>query len=311
MEHYNEELNRLAQQLRRHQHLLAATGKLKEQRSALAGEVEQLKEQAYREELDVERLEGFSLSRVLLRLTGRLDEALEKEEAEACAAALKYDAKRRQLQELEQELKETQAELASLADCQRQYDDLLAQKQQALKTMNSYYAQRICALETSIAQLKAEEQELREAVSAAGAALRAAERVSNSLSSAGNWSTVDILGGGLISDVAKHSHLDRAQTELHELQRALARLHRELADVDIHAGLQVQVDGFLRFADYFFDGLFADWAVRSRIAAGQQQVQQTISAIHAVQRQLEDKLSRCRRQWGSCQQELDKLVREA
>ena len=33
--------------------------------------------------------------------------------------------------------------------------------------------------------------------------------------------------------------------------------------------MQVNVDGFLRFADYFFDGLFADWAVGDRISESQ------------------------------------------
>jgi len=35
--------------------------------------------------------------------------------------------------------------------------------------------------------------------------------------------------------------------------------------------MQVNVDGFLRFADYFFDGLFADWAVLDRINQSQEQ----------------------------------------
>ena len=35
---------------------------------------------------------------------------------------------------------------------------------------------------------------------------------------------------------------------------------------------QVNVDGFLRFADYFFDGLFADWAVGDRISESQTSV---------------------------------------
>ncbi len=49
----------------------------------------------------------------------------------------------------------------------------------------------------------------------------------------------------------------------------------ELADVTIHADMQVNIDGFLRFADYFFDGLFANWAVLDQIGHSQTQVQST------------------------------------
>ena len=36
------------------------------------------------------------------------------------------------------------------------------------------------------------------------------------------------------------------------------RFKTELADVEITADLQITVDGFLKFADFFFDGLFTD-----------------------------------------------------
>ena len=49
--------------------------------------------------------------------------------------------------------------------------------------------------------------------------------------------------------------------------------------------VQVNVDGFLRFADYFFDGIFADWAVMDRISQSQSQ---TLS----VKGQIEDALTR-------------------
>lgn len=311
MERYNRELQHLADQLQRHRHLQTVIEQLRQQRTVLTEEADLLKEQAYREELDVERLERLSLNRMFLRLTGRLEEAISKEEAESCAAALKYDAKRRQLKSIETQLQEAQQELNTLVGCQKKYDALLAEKQQALKTMNSYYADRICPMEAALAQLTAQERELREAVSAADAALRSADRVLDALSSAGNWSTVDILGGGIISDMAKHSHLDRAQQELNALQQTLSRLRRELADVDIYAEMQVQVDGFLRFADYFFDGLITDWAVKDRISRSKQQILNTKDTVRAVKTQLEDRLNRCRRQLREQQSELDDLVRKA
>ena len=44
----------------------------------------------------------------------------------------------------------------------------------------------------------------------------------------------------------------------------------------------MQVDGFLYFADYFFDGIFADLAVQNHIEEQQRQIQQLKQQIDAV-----------------------------
>ena len=79
-------------------------------------------------------------------------------------------------------------------------------------------------------------------------------------------------GGGIITHMAKHGHLDDAQANIMALQGMLRKFKTELADINIQANMQVNVDGFLRFADYFFDGLFADWAVGDRISESQSSV---------------------------------------
>jgi hypothetical protein len=72
--------------------------------------------------------------------------------------------------------------------------------------------------------------------------------------------------------MAKHEHLDNAQANVVALQGVLRRFKTELADINIQANMQVNVDGFLRFADYFFDGLFADWTVGEKIKESQYSV---------------------------------------
>ena len=54
------------------------------------------------------------------------------------------------------------------------------------------------------------------------------------------------------------------------------------ADVEITADLQVTVDSFLKFADFFFDGLFADWAVLDHINQAQSRVENTKGQIKRV-----------------------------
>ena len=89
----------------------------------------------------------------------------------------------------------------------------------------------------------------------------------------------------MISDIAKHSHLDKAQQLVNVLQSRLRAFKTELADVSIRADFQVNIDGFLHFADYFFDGIFVDIAVMNKI-------DNTLSRVHEVQYKLQSMLSR-------------------
>ena len=173
----------------------------------------------------------------------------------------------------------------------------------AIKATGSSDAERILQIEEQITAQKSHKKEIKEAISAGSRALSSAGSVLASLDSAEGWGTWDLFGGGLISDIAKHSHLDEAQSKVQNLQSELRRFKTELADVTINAEMQVSVDGFLRFADYFFDGLFADWAVMDKISKSKSSVQSTKSQIESV-------LSRLRNMEASADQTIRRLEAE-
>lgn len=311
MQEINAKLNELMEKLARRHKLAAQLEEMEAEVQTLRLETQELKEITYREQLDVDKLESFSLQKLWLQLTGQLDVQLEKEEAEACAAALKYDAKRQELEQLGAELLKCRQEYRSYDGCQKEYEFLLRLKAAKLKELNAYYADSICALEERIGFLTAQDKELREAQNAANGAMVHIRAINESLSSARNWSTADLLGGGLISDMAKHSHLDTAQQRIYALQSSLSQLRRELTDVHIDTEMNIQVDGFLRFADYFFDGLFADFAVRERINNAQAQVDRVANSVRTVQSRLERMRSACQSELNQKKAELDELVKKA
>ena len=128
-----------------------------------------------------------------------------------------------------------------------------------------------------------QKKEIREAVSAGQSALGTADSVLSELEDADGWNTWDLIGGGgIITHMAKHGHLDDAQEKVEQLQGKLRRFKTELADINIQADMQVNIDGFLRFADYFFDGLFADWAVGDKISESQSSVQEVKNQINSA-----------------------------
>lgn len=134
-------------------------------------------------------------------------------------------------------------------------------------------------------------QEIHEAIHAADDALDALRRAQSCLSSAGNWGILNLLGGGFLSTMFKHSKIDQAQAELEDARAALRRFRRELADLDRCAEIDLSIGDFLYFADYFFDGAIADWMVQSKIRRGEQQIRQAIAQVEEIRRQLWGMLS--------------------
>ncbi|MCH5271917.1 MAG: hypothetical protein J1E83_14450 [Lachnospiraceae bacterium] len=130
------------------------------------------------------------------------------------------------------------------------------------------------------------QREVNEAIQAASQALRSLQQAKESLKSAGNWGIWDMLGGGLISTFVKHSKMEDAERLVQQARSDLKRLQKELMDVDTVAEFHIETGDFLSFADYFFDGLIADWLVQSRINEAKRQVDSAIQKVEEVLRRL-------------------------
>ena len=311
MTYYDEQLQQLQAQMARSKQLEAMVKELRSQRDLLVAQVRELESIKLEEQADVDRLEGRSLSAFFYNVIGKMDEQLDKERQEAYAARVKYDAAARELEGVEADLRRYESELSALRGCEHRYDEVLKEKADAIKAAGGSNGEEILKLEERNAFLESQKKELQEAISAGNAALSTTQQVLSSLDSAEGWGTWDLFGGGLVADLAKHSHLDEAQGAIEQLQSQLRRFKTELADVTIQTDMQVNVDGFLRFADYFFDGLFADWAVLDKINQSQSQVQNTKSQIASVLSRLDSMMRTLEQEQVQIKSKLDTLVRDA
>ena len=311
MKFYDEQLQQLQDKISRKRQLEAKVSELRAQRSKLSGRARELESILLKEQTDVEKLEGRSLASFFYYVIGKSAEQINKEREEAYAAKVKYDAAARELAAVEEDLARSETELARLRNSEQQYASVLLEKAVAIKDAGGTTAEEILKLEERMAFLKTQNRELKEAVSAGNSALHTAKQVLSSLDSTEGWGTWDLIGGGLISDLAKHSHLDTAQGSIETLQSQLRRFKTELADVKISADTQVNVDGFLRFADYFFDGLFTDWTVLGKIHQSQEQVRSTRNQIEAVLSRLTGMQRAVEQEQVQLQNKLDTLVRDA
>ena len=95
-----------------------------------------------------------------------------------------------------------------------------------------------------------------------------------------------MLGGGLLSTFVKHAKMNDAEELVQQARGALRRFQKELMDVDNVPEFHIETGDFIAFADYFFDGLIADWLVQSRISDAKQQVDHAIRKVNDILGQL-------------------------
>lgn len=236
---------------------------------------------------DVEKLEHKSVASVFYSILGSLDEHVEKERREALAAKLGYEQAVKDLEDVKYQISKLSSERLDYIGCQKEYDHLYAQKKEKLIRENGEMAQRILELTDKLNLTKITLKETKEAISAGNEVLDSLNIVLSSLDSAEGWGTWDLLGGGLISDLAKHSHIDDAKAETENTQRLLRKFKTELTDIRISSDIVIETEGFAKFADFFFDGLIADWFMQSKINESQTSVERVISQVRSVIGKLE------------------------
>ena len=125
-------------------------------------------------------------------------------------------------------------------------------------------------------------REMQEAVQAGERALQSLYAARDKLGSARNWGIFDMLGGGFISDFVKHSKMNDAAALMEQAKSDIQRFQRELRDVQVSLDLRMEIGSFLSFADFFLDGLVADYMVQSKIADAREQVDDAINRIEKI-----------------------------
>lgn len=131
-----------------------------------------------------------------------------------------------------------------------------------------------------------ESKEIREAVISGEKALVSLKEAKSYLDSARNWGVVDIFGGDLFSGLMKHSNIDKASQAMDRAKHDLRDFQQELHDVHDLPDMHIDMGDFMTFADYFFDGFIVDFMVQSKINEARQQVNNAISRVEGILRQI-------------------------
>lgn len=308
MEEFDRKLRLFQEQMAQKNQLEARRRSLQKQRGPLEEKERALRRRLYAEQADVDRLNRRSLAALFYAVTGQKAERLAAEEREALEAAVRHDAAVRELESLDVDLRRTAEALCAVSGCERRYAETLEQKKQAIRTAGGANAERIGQLEDELSICTNVKREVEEAIRAGRQAHSVAESVLGALESAENWGTWDLVGGGLVTDFIKHDKIDGAQEQIEMLQVQLRRFSAELSDVKVFADMQVRADGFLRFADFFFDDFVSAWMVLDRVGRSKAQVEQVRQQLAEALKRLSAMLDETERAALRLRGELDALV---
>ena len=306
MDKQDNEIAKYRAEIARSEQLRARLESMSARREALAAREEALREAREEESGDVERLEGRSLARYIYSLTGSLEDRLERERMEARAAAVKHDAVRGELEDLDADIEESLEELRALSGCEERYEAAIEARAESLKAAGSPAGERLRMLERELEEVERRLRETDEAIRAGREAESAAMYAEGNLESASDWGTLDLFTDSVIVSLAKHSRVDEAQWQLERLRVAIRRFSTELDDVG--QVIDVQTGDFIGFADVFFDGFIFDLAMNSRIDSSLQSVRDTLTRIQGALGRLLRLREECEREHERLSAEYERLV---
>lgn len=275
-----------------HERLRQRLARAREAEEAARGAAARAREELATEEADVRSLESYSPARIWASLRGSREVDLEREKAEQQAAEYAVARAEAWLSSAHGEAERVGAELAALGDVAGRRDRALAAKEAWLRSVGGETGAELSRFAEQLASTRSALTEVREAAVAAELAAGRLDAARHKLRSAGDWATYDtFLGGGMFGDMMKYERMDEAQRLLHDADQALRHLSVELADVGMNAVVHgLAVDGLTQTFDVWFDNVFSDWSVRSRIADAVRGADSAAGVVHQVRTRLAHQL---------------------
>lgn len=123
-------------------------------------------------------------------------------------------------------------------------------------------------------------KEIDEAIEAGRKALQALDEAAEKLGSAKRWGIWDIVGGGLISSLVKHSRIDDARELLQQARNELESFSDELDDIQENLPeFDLEISDLVSTFDIVFDNVFADILVQEKVEETAREVDKTRTQV--------------------------------
>ena len=197
-----------------------------------------------KEQADVEKLEGVTVSSVFYTVIGQKDKKLEKEKAEAFDAEENFSEVRNQLDAINEEITKYERELRAVRGCDLRYDRLIPQIIDEIKAIDSPASKVIIDTVDSLTRIEDKLTALDEALALCTEALNNAKAAEKSLAISENYAQSLSLfnakhNAPLRSDIK--INLTQAQQTVDTLCRQIKRLDASLVGSQINFDINIEV----------------------------------------------------------------------
>ena len=242
------------------------------------------------------KLEAFSFVNLFREWSGKKDELIEQNMDRVAVSELKLIEAQLTCEDLQDEQIDLIQKFNAINETYiaQQLQQINEQKQQWFQQHAPEVANQLNSILQQELLCKQLVKEIEEAMEAGNMALSKLTDAGAALHEAHSYSTWDtFLGGGFIATALKHEKLNETNSTIHDAQMALQRFHNELLDVKEmrQDALVVDTDGFVLFTDYFFDNIFTDWSIHSKITTSMNQISRVQDDVANTIQELEQKLS--------------------
>ena len=258
--------------------------RLVDERDRAAERVDALRLEAQLQQEEADDWAGRGFMQLVLWLFTRLDERRDLESTQALAAAARLATAQTTLDSLEAAISEARDGRPARGNVVQALDAL---RTTWARVDPAGHAQAV-ALEQAAATAAALLVEFDEAIAAVDRCDSSAAAAEARLASARSWGTYDIIGGGFLASSIKKTKVQEALAAIDATTTGIATVRRELADIPqaiaVPSGLEMG-SGAWTF-DVWFDNIFSDLNMQSRIAEAADKVAHLRNALATTGSQL-------------------------
>lgn len=282
-------LKEAAAQVARVETLTERRKSLQEERARLIADLTHAEEALQKAQRMSSRLAGFSPHRLFYRLIGKLEETMKQTEAGLREARNKVEGLQHSLRQVEADLLHAERQLDSLYNARPTFNALLEQKARLIHETNRPEREQLQQIESRMVNIEKLLDEITQAIEAGNRARTALHKLDDILDSASAWGGLDIIGGGTLVSMLKHSRLNEAREAGRYAAATLEQFRKELMDaVNIQQNLLsgAHIGTIDQLGDILFDGILPDLWVQNKIETWQQQVRSLLTNLETTLRKL-------------------------
>lgn len=256
-------LDELAKEMAQRDYLVKKRKQIASALNAMSQEEIRLQSQVKKETNDYKKLEGLSIKKLLAMFSDNYEEMMDKEYREMKLAEFKHSELLEQMQAYQDEIAHINELLSQYGSLDQEYNTLLGAKRLWATAEGLAGVEQF---ESELRMLKQRQTEIEEAIAACKALVGSLNSAKEGLSSAQGWGMFDIIGGGLITSLVKHDHINRASAFIKDASDKAKLLAREIADLKMYFEIErFEIDSFSRTFDTFFDNIFSDLSIQTEI----------------------------------------------